>query len=57
VHHRADRDRVDDGAHADVAAEQPAYGEDRQLDPGAHDPDRAAARAEAGGQAVARAGS
>jgi hypothetical protein len=57
VRQRADGGRVEQGADADRAAEQPADQQDDGLDPGAHDAQRVTAGREAGHQPVARAGS
>ena len=55
LHQRADRDRVQDGAEAQRAAEQPAAGDDGHLDRGADQPHRPArATDQAGHQPVPR---
>jgi hypothetical protein len=55
VHERADGHGEQQGADADGPAEQPADGQHRQLDRGAHDADRVTARGQAGHQPVPRA--
>jgi hypothetical protein len=52
---RADADRIQHGAHADGAAEQPPEGQHRDLDRGARQPDRVAPPCQPGHQPVARA--
>ena len=53
---RADGQRVRDGADAHRAAEQHAGDQHRDLDRGAHDPDRVASPGEAGHEPVTRSG-